>query len=89
MELLKIDLNTFNIVTDQYDIYISKEINPNTSSSLTGIIYIYFVDVFKNIKKTVHIESNSFDEISLLNDYLINNYQINKTLINKINKGVK
>ena len=85
----KLENNNYEIINDDYVIYISKELLPN-------LPYIYFIDVFNNqdiqnykkdkinIKETDSIDNEPFDELWEAIEYLENNYQIPKTITKQI-----
>ena len=76
MELKKLDKRQFEIITDNYIIYLCKEKNPNTE------YYLYFVDVFE-INSTFSVndrdeiyDSEVFDDRDLAWEYVKNNYNV-------------
>ena len=92
MKLNKLENNNYEIINDDYVIYISKEQNPNTE------LYLYFVDVFEhNNKNAVDsylflslLLNRTFDDNEIFDDlysaieYIENNFEIPKTITKQI-----
>jgi len=78
MKIKKLDKNQYEIINDDYIIYISKEQNPRTKK-----LYLYFIDVFEHNNKDPY-DNEVFDELYLAIQYLLNNYQIKTQIINQI-----
>ena len=76
MKIKKLD-NTYEIINNNYILYISKEQNPNTE------LYLYFIDVFEHNNKNT-CDNEVFDEIWKAIEYLIYNYQIPLTITKQI-----
>ena len=72
MEMKKLDNDSYEIIKDDYIIYIIKEKNPDTEH------YLYFVDVFENKYNPYNEEYDSevFDDKDLAFDYVKNNYNV-------------
>ena len=76
MEMKKLDNDSYEIINDNYIIYITKEKNPHTKH------YLYFVDVFE-ICSTFSVNDNDeaydnevFDDRDLAFDYVKDNYNV-------------
>ena len=76
MEMKKLDNDSYEIIKDDYIIYIIKEKNPDTEH------YLYFVDVFE-ICSTFSVNDNDeaydnevFDDRDLAFDYVKDNYNV-------------
>ena len=72
----KLDNDSYEIINDNYIIYITKEKNPDTEH------YLYFVDVFE-ICSTFSVNDNDeaydnevFDDRDLAFDYVKDNYNV-------------
>ena len=78
MKIKKLDKNQYEIINDDYIIYISKEQNPKTKK-----LYLYFIDVFEHNNKNA-CDSEVFDELYLSKDYIQDNYLIHLSLTNQI-----
>ena len=77
MKIKKLDKNQYEIINDDYIIYISEEQNPNTK------LYLYFIDVFEHNNKNAY-DNEVFDQLYLAIEYLLNNYQTKTQTTNQI-----
>ena len=90
MKLNKLQNNNYEIINDDYIIYVSKEQYEQNDP------YIYFIDVFNsqdiynykkdkiNIKDTEPVDNEVFDELWEAIEYIENNFEIPKILTNQI-----
>ena len=69
MEIKKLDNDSYEIIKDDYIIYIIKEKNPDTEH------YLYFVDVFLKANDDDY-EHEIFDDWDLAFDYVKDNYNV-------------
>ena len=69
MTIKRLDKNQYEIIKDDYIIYICKEKNPNTK------YYLYFVDVFLEANDE-HYDNEVFDDRDLAWEYVKNNYNV-------------
>ena len=77
MKIKKLDKNQYEIINDDYIIYISEEQNPNTK------LYLYFIDVFEHNNKNAY-DNEIFDDLYSAIEYMENNFNIPKTITNQI-----
>ena len=88
-KICKLNSDTFEMTTDKYIICISKEMLRITESikPTYKALPLYVIDAFEN-NEPEPFESEYFDCLDLLKDYLRDNYQINSdvTKIIKFNK---
>ena len=80
MEFKKLDKYQYEIINNDYIIYICKEKNPDTE------YYLYFVDVFLKANDEAY-DNEIFDDMSLAVDYVNNNYTISEKIYNNLNKN--
>lgn len=78
MKIKKLDKSQYEIINDDYIIYISKEQNPRTKK-----LYLYFIDVFEHNNKDPY-DNEVFDELYLSKDYIQDNYLIPLFITNQI-----
>ena len=90
MKIKKLDKYQYEIINDDYIIYISKEQYEHNEP------YIYFIDVLDsqelddykkdkiNIKDIEPIDNEVFDELYSAIEYMENNFNIPKTITNQI-----
>lgn len=78
MKIKKLDKYQYEIINDDYIIYISKEQNPRTKK-----LYLYFIDVFEHNNKDPY-DNEVFDELYLSKDYIQDNYLIPLFITNQI-----
>jgi hypothetical protein len=69
MEIKKLDNDSYEIIKDDYIIYIIKEKNPDTEH------YLYFVDVFLEANDDDY-EHEIFDDRDLAWEYVKDNYNV-------------
>ena len=69
MEIKKLDNDSYEIIKDDYIIYITKEKNPDTE------YYLYFVDVFLEANNEAY-DNEVFDDWDLAFDYVKDNYNV-------------
>ena len=80
MKLNKLENNNYEIINDDYIIYISKEQHPNTK------LYLYFIDVFEHNNKNAY-DNEIFDDLIKAVIYIQNNYEIPKSITKQIKIG--
>ena len=78
MKIKKLDKNQYEIINDDYIIYISKEQNPRTKK-----LYLYFIDVFEHNNEGPY-DNEVYDDLHLSKDYIQDNYLIPLFITNQI-----
>ena len=82
MKIKKLD-NTYEIINDDYIIYISREKNPVEKEFKHLDLHLYFIDVFEHNNKNAY-DNEVFDELCQAVDYIKNNFEIPKTITKQI-----
>ena len=82
MKIKKLD-NTYEIINDDYIIYISREKNPVEKEFKHLDLHLYFIDVFEHNNKNAY-DNEVFDQLYLAIEYLLNNYQTKTQTTNQI-----